>query len=148
MRGNSYRKFQLLRKRRKVGCHGMFQNSFFFFMSFLATLFDLLLLFGRYSQFQDEYSLEEILNSPKVTGPLTKLQCCPTSDGAGAAILASEEFVITHGLQNQAVEILAMEMTTDFQSTFTDQSPMKIVSHRRYINSMYSHFVFYINFCM
>ena len=25
--------------------------------------------------------------------PLTKLQCCPTSDGAGAAILASEDFV-------------------------------------------------------
>ncbi|TOF82046.1 lipid-transfer protein, partial [Vibrio parahaemolyticus] len=37
-----------------------------------------------YSQFQDEYTLQQILESPKVTGPLTKLQCCPTSDGSGA----------------------------------------------------------------
>ena len=36
-----------------------------------------------YSQFQDEYSLEDILAAPTVYGPLTKLQCCPTSDGAG-----------------------------------------------------------------
>ena len=46
-----------------------------------------------YSQFQDEYSLEQIMNAPMVYEPLTKLQCCPTSDGAGAAILASEDFV-------------------------------------------------------
>ena len=51
-----------------------------------------------YSQFQDEYSLEDILKAPMIYEPLTKLQCCPTSDGAGAAILASEEFVKKHGL--------------------------------------------------
>ena len=51
-----------------------------------------------YSQFQDEYTLEEILDAPMVYEPLTKLQCCPTSDGAGAAILASEDFVKKHGL--------------------------------------------------
>nr|XP_045605799.1 sterol carrier protein 2-like [Procambarus clarkii] len=82
-----------------------------------------------YSQFQDKYSLEEIMNSPKVTGPLTKLQCCPTSDGSGAAILASEDFVIAHNLQNQAVEILAMEMMTDLPSTFEDESAMKLVGY-------------------
>ena len=38
-----------------------------------------------YSQFQDEYSLEAILGAPMVYDPLTKLQCCPTSDGSGAA---------------------------------------------------------------
>ena len=32
-----------------------------------------------YSQFQDEYSLEDIQNAPMVFEPLTKLQCCPTS---------------------------------------------------------------------
>ncbi|XP_045605799.2 sterol carrier protein 2 [Procambarus clarkii] len=82
-----------------------------------------------YSQFQDKYSLEEIMNSPKVTGPLTKLQCCPTSDGSGAAILASEDFVIAHNLQNQAVEILAMEMMTDLPSTFEDESAIKLVGY-------------------
>lgn len=81
------------------------------------------------SQFQDEYSLQQILDSPKIFGPLTKLQCCPTSDGAAAAIVASEGFVRRHGLENQAVEVLAMEMVTDLPSTFLDKSHMKIVGY-------------------
>lgn len=81
------------------------------------------------SQFQEEYTLEQILNSPKVFGPVTKLQCCPTSDGAAAAIVASENFVRRHGLESQAVEILGMEMVTDVPSTFLDNSHMKIVGY-------------------
>jgi acetyl-CoA acetyltransferase len=80
-----------------------------------------------YSQFQDEYSIEQILNAPMVYEPLTKLQCCPTSDGAGAAILASEEFVRRHNLQAKAIEILGMAMTTDFKSTFDEKSCIKLV---------------------
>lgn len=57
--------------------------------------------------------------------------CCilisPTSDGAGAAILASEDFVRKHQLENQAVEILAQEMVTDFNSTFEENSCIKMV---------------------
>jgi len=82
-----------------------------------------------YSQFQDEYSLEDIQNAPMVYDPLTKLQCCPTSDGAGAAILASEEFVKRHKLERQAVEILGMAMTTDYPSSFEDKSDMKLVGY-------------------
>ena len=81
-----------------------------------------------YSQFQDEYSLEDIQNAPMVFEPLTKLQCCPTSDGAGAAILASEAFVKKHGLQDQAIEILGQAMTTDYQSSFEDSS-IKLVGY-------------------
>ncbi len=79
-----------------------------------------------YSQFRDIYSLEDILNAPMVHSPLTKLQCCPTSDGGGAAILASEDFVKRHNLQNQAVEIIAQSMTTDYPSSFQD-SDMSLV---------------------
>jgi sterol carrier protein 2 len=79
-----------------------------------------------YSQFQDEYSLQDILNAPTVFGPLTKLQCCPTSDGAGAAILASDDFVKKHGLEDQAVEILGMAMTTDYPSSY-EGSMIKMV---------------------
>ncbi|KAF7281607.1 sterol carrier protein X-related thiolase isoform X2 [Rhynchophorus ferrugineus] len=81
------------------------------------------------SQFRDEYSLEQILNSPKVFGPLTKLQCCPTSDGAAAAIVVSENFVKAHKLERKAVEILGMEMATDLQSTFKDRSLLKLVGY-------------------
>jgi sterol carrier protein 2 len=80
-----------------------------------------------YSQFQDEYSLEDIKNAPMVYEPLTKLQCCPTSDGAGAAVLASEAFVRKHGLESQAVEIIGMAMTSDFESTFSEDSSIKLV---------------------
>ena len=80
-----------------------------------------------YSQFQDEYSLEAILGAPMVYDPLTKLQCCPTSDGSGAAILASEDFVKKHGLEGKAVEILGMAMATDFASTFSERSCIKMV---------------------
>ena len=80
-----------------------------------------------YSQFRDEYTLQEILDSPTVYGPLTKLQCCPTSDGGGAAIIASEDFVRAHGLEAQAVEILGQHMSTDFASTFNEKSMIKMV---------------------
>ncbi len=80
-----------------------------------------------YSQFQDEYSLEDILAAPMVYEPLTKLQCCPTSDGAGAAILASEDFVRRHGLENNAVEIVGMAMATDLPSSFEEKSCIKLV---------------------
>ena len=80
-----------------------------------------------YSQFQDEYSLEDILNAPMVYEPLTKLQCCPTSDGAGAAIVASEDFVKKHGLMGQAVEIAGMAMATDLPSSFNEKSCIKMV---------------------
>ncbi len=80
-----------------------------------------------YSQFQDEYSLEDILAAKVVYDPLTKLQCCPTSDGSGAAVLASEAFVKKHNLQAQAVEIAGMAMTSDFPSTFDTKSCIKLV---------------------
>jgi len=80
-----------------------------------------------YSQFQDEYTLQQILDSPTVYGPLTKLQCCPTSDGSGAAIVASEAFVKKHGLEAKAIEIIGMAMATDFDSTFDQKSMIKMV---------------------
>jgi acetyl-CoA acetyltransferase len=80
-----------------------------------------------YSQFQDEYSLEDILKAPMVYEPLTKLQCCPTSDGAGAAIVASEDFVKKHGLEKRAIEIVGQAMATDFDSSFDERSMIKAV---------------------
>jgi acetyl-CoA acetyltransferase len=72
-----------------------------------------------YSQFQDEYSLQDILAAPMIYPPLTKLQCCPTSDGSAAAIVVSERFVRQRGLEDQAVEIVGRAMITDFESTFS-----------------------------
>ncbi|XP_072944571.1 sterol carrier protein 2-like [Epargyreus clarus] len=81
------------------------------------------------AQSKREYTVEEILNARKIYGPLTKLACCPTSNGSGAAVLMSEDAVIRHGLQDKAVEIIGMEMTTDTPGIFTDNSLMKIVGY-------------------
>lgn len=80
-----------------------------------------------YSQFRDEYTLEQIEKSTMIHEPLTKLQCCPTSNGAAAAILVSEDFMREHGLEDQAVEIKAMTMTTDTPSTYTSNSNIALV---------------------
>lgn len=79
------------------------------------------------SQLNHEYTLQEILDSPVVYGILTRLQCCPTSNGAAAAILASKQFVEQNGLQNQAVEIVGLEMATDPESSLSENSCIKMV---------------------
>ena len=61
--------------------------------------------------------------------PLTKLQCCPTSDGGAAAVVASEEFVRLNKLEDRAVEIVGMEMATDLPSTFNEKSMIKMVGY-------------------
>ncbi|MEV0335678.1 lipid-transfer protein [Nocardia sp. NPDC050717] len=80
-----------------------------------------------YAQFQKEYSLEEVLAAKQIYGPLTKLQCSPTSDGAGAVILAGEAFVDRHGLADRAVEMVGQAMVTDLSSTFTDPTAINLV---------------------
>jgi acetyl-CoA acetyltransferase len=81
-----------------------------------------------YSQFREEYTLDDILASPMIYDPLTKLQCCPTSDGSGAVVLASERFVDEHGLWDRAIEIAGMAMTTDSPDTF-DGSDLGLVGY-------------------
>ncbi len=75
-----------------------------------------------YAQFQTEYTLEEIRDAPMIHEPLTKLQCSPTSDGAAAVIVASEEFVDQHDLWDQAVEIAGQAMVTDLKSSFDESA--------------------------
>ena len=81
------------------------------------------------AQFRTHYTLEEVKASKEIHQPLTLLQCCPTSDGSGCAIVCSLDFLNKTGLHAQAVEILAMEMRTDFPSTFDENSCMKLVGY-------------------
>jgi acetyl-CoA acetyltransferase len=78
------------------------------------------------SQFRQEASVEEILASPMIHEPLTKFQCCPTTDGAAAAVLCSEEFARKQGLANPVL-IEAMSMKTDFPTTFEPKSMIKMI---------------------
>ncbi|MBF6068043.1 MULTISPECIES: lipid-transfer protein [Nocardia] len=82
-----------------------------------------------YAQFQDAYTLDEILAAPMIYDPLTKLQCSPTSDGSGAAVLASEAFVARHDLAGQAVEIVGQAMTTDVESSFAAGTAAALIGY-------------------
>ena len=64
------------------------------------------------SQYRDACTLEEVLASRMVYDPLTLMQCCPTSDGAGAAILCSADYAKKHGV-SRPVRIAGISMQTD-----------------------------------
>ncbi|MFD5272172.1 lipid-transfer protein [Streptomyces sp. NPDC058335] len=81
-----------------------------------------------YAVFRDQATVEEVLASPRIYGPLTRLQCCPPTCGAAAAVLCSEEFARRHGLRTD-VTIRAQAMVTDFPSTFDDGDMRKIVGY-------------------
>lgn len=80
-----------------------------------------------YAQFRDEYTLEQVLADKMIHAPLTRSQCSPTSDGAGAAIVVSETFVREHGLEDRAVEIVGQAMTTDGAAAFAENSMIDVV---------------------
>ena len=44
-----------------------------------------------HAQYRERYTLEEVLASPPITEPLTRLMCSPIGDGAAALVLCSEE---------------------------------------------------------
>jgi sterol carrier protein 2 len=71
-----------------------------------------------YAVFRDPVTVDEVLASPHVYGPLTRLQCCPPTCGAAAAVITSADFARAHDLDT-SVRIAAQAMTTDRASTFT-----------------------------
>ncbi|KOG89737.1 lipid-transfer protein [Streptomyces varsoviensis] len=79
------------------------------------------------AQFQEAYSVEEVLAAKTIHRPLTKLQCSPTSDGSAAALVVSERFADQHGLMGRAVEITAQAMTTDTEESFASGSCIDVV---------------------
>ena len=76
--------------------------------------------------FRQPVTLDEVLASPTVFDPLTRLQCCPPTCGAAAAIICSEAFARKHGLDGR-VRIAAQAMTTDTASTFESHDMRKLV---------------------
>lgn len=80
-----------------------------------------------YAQFQQEYSLKEVAESTMIHYPLTKLQCSPTSDGAGAAVIVSQKFLDRKPhLRSQAILMAGQQLMTDSPQLFS-RSAMDLV---------------------
>jgi acetyl-CoA acyltransferase len=81
-----------------------------------------------YAVFREPVTVQEVLDSPHIYGPLTRLQCCPPTCGAAAAVVCSEEFARAKNLRADVV-IRAQAMTTDSPSTFEDKDMTKVVGY-------------------
>jgi sterol carrier protein 2 len=76
--------------------------------------------------FRKEVTVEEVMASPVLIGPMTRLMACPPTCGAAAAIVCSEAFAKANGLDHR-VRIVAQAMTTDTPSTFEARNMMQLV---------------------
>jgi len=67
------------------------------------------------AQYQKEFSLEQIMADEMIAYPNTKLMCCPTGDGAAAAVLTSGERLASMPaeVRRRAVKVSASVMTSD-----------------------------------
>ena len=67
------------------------------------------------AQYQKAFSLEEIMTAEMIAYPNTLLMCCPTGDGAAAAVLCSGERLASMPaeVQKRAVKVSASVMTSD-----------------------------------
>jgi acetyl-CoA acetyltransferase len=80
------------------------------------------------SQFQQAFSIDEVLASPPICYPLTTLMCSPISDGAAAVVLCNAEGL--KRLKNagdRAVRVLASVVQTGSNRGLDE--PEKIVAH-------------------
>lgn len=79
--------------------------------------------------FRDPLTVEQVMESKHLYGPITRYQACPPTCGAAAAVLVSSRFAQRRNLK-APVQIKAQAMTTDAESTFEQPySMMKLVGY-------------------
>jgi len=79
--------------------------------------------------FKKELSESEVLESPVMwPGVMTRLMACPPTCGGAAAILVSEDFAERNNI-DLSVKIISQSMTTDYESTFTENDMMQLVGY-------------------
>ncbi len=83
-----------------------------------------------HAQYREEYTLEDILNSPLVAEPLTRLMCSPIGDGAAAAILCSAEKA--KQFTTKPVNILASTVSSGSDHDAGDPTITVRVVHQAY----------------
>jgi acetyl-CoA acetyltransferase len=66
-----------------------------------------------FSQYQNEVSLEDVMNARMVAYPNTLYMCCPTGDGAAAAILVSDDKLKQLASGRKRARVAASILTSD-----------------------------------
>lgn len=78
--------------------------------------------------FREPITVEEVMASKHLYGPITRFQACPPTCGAAAVVLVSPAFASRNNL-NAPVEIVAQALTTDLPGTFEDRGMMSVVGY-------------------
>jgi acetyl-CoA acetyltransferase len=78
--------------------------------------------------FRSPVTPEQVLESAPMYGLLTRLQCCPPTCGAAAAILCTRDFARRHGIAAR-VAIRAQACNTDTRSTFDARSAISCIGY-------------------
>jgi acetyl-CoA acetyltransferase len=68
--------------------------------------------------FREPTTVEEVLASAPIFQGLTRLQCCPPTCGAAAAVVVSADYARRHGLMARSVAIAGQALTTDSPASF------------------------------
>ena len=64
------------------------------------------------AQYRNTYTIEQVLDAPPITYPLTLPMCAPISDGAAAAVVCSEAALSRLADRRRAVRVLASVVAT------------------------------------
>ncbi len=88
-----------------------------------------------YAHFQNEITIEQVIDSPAVCSPLHLLDCCPQTDGAAAVLLVSAE--IAERFTKKPVYVAGFGVATDHpylheKSTFTAMKATQLAAERAY----------------
>ena len=77
-----------------------------------------------YAHRTETYTQEQVLRSRPIADPLTLLQCCPTSEGAAAAVLCAVDALDRYGIdRSRAVTVSAAVLTSgSFNGRGSDHS--------------------------
>ena len=89
------------------------------------------------AHFQKEVTIEEVNTSPIIADPLRLYDCCATSDGAAALVLASDKAVREHNLSDNAIRVLGVGHGTDYlalqhHTSLTSLNASKIASTKAF----------------
>ena len=72
--------------------------------------------------FREPTTVEVLLAGAPIYADLSKLQCCPPTCGAAAAVVVSADYARRKGLMARSVVIAGQALTTDAEPSFADGS--------------------------
>ena len=77
------------------------------------------------AQYRDEVTVEEVMQARPIADPFTLLHCCPSGDGAAAAVVCASE--IADRFQSKPIKVLASEVNSGkYMTGFRDMTTPEI----------------------